>query len=511
TLLGLTAGLLVANAERAKAEKRFQQMRHLAGQVLKLDELVSGLQGSTRARHQIIRISKEYLEALRADARHDQTLALEIGNSYVHLAGAQGLPTHSNLGNSQEAEDSLRKAESIVDQVIASSPSNGKALLTSAEIAEGRMILADSSSRDSQAALAQGRKAAGRLDARLKLGAMTGDDKVATARILFNVALMHKNLDMLHDAVRYARTAASIVPSSPNGLLRTTEGLGLLADSLRMIGDLEGASQAMRQAWAAFHKLPEDGRHWLTRYLLHWREAVILGGGSGGLNLDRPGEALASIGQAWQLIDQAAARDANDSRARILFAQTAREFGALLTPRDPARALAVFDTGIRRLGEVTKNPRARRGEAELLARSSYPLRRLNRPAEAQDRIRKAAAILTELGNYPPATVRPTGDDATVLRASADHLAETGRTQEAARLYQQLLDKISASQTGPEKNLRYAGAVSSLYAALADSHHRSGHAAEARAWSARRLTLWQHWSRQLPANPYIARQLAECER
>jgi len=92
-IASLSAGLFIANRERAIAQRRFLQVRQLANKVLALDGAISMLPGSTKARHEIVAISEEYLEALGADAQADKDLAVEIGDAYVRLARVQGSHT----------------------------------------------------------------------------------------------------------------------------------------------------------------------------------------------------------------------------------------------------------------------------------------------------------------------------------------------------------------------------------------------------------------------------------
>jgi hypothetical protein len=141
--VSLAAGLYAANRERRIAQRRFMQVRHLANSVLGLDKAISGLQGATRARYEIVALSKEYLESLVAEARSDQDLALEMGVAYQRLARVQGVPTTSNLGLYADAAESLRKAEDLLGTVLAAAPRNRQALLASADVAQSRVILAD--------------------------------------------------------------------------------------------------------------------------------------------------------------------------------------------------------------------------------------------------------------------------------------------------------------------------------------------------------------------------------
>ncbi|MGH9719515.1 MAG: serine/threonine-protein kinase, partial [Bryobacteraceae bacterium] len=129
-IASLSAGLWVANRERDIAQHRFQQVRRLANKVLALDSVMRGIPGSTKARHQIAAMSQEYLEALRAGAAADKDLAFEIGVAYVLLANVQGVPTSANLGQYAQADESLRKADALIEPVLAASPEDRNILLT---------------------------------------------------------------------------------------------------------------------------------------------------------------------------------------------------------------------------------------------------------------------------------------------------------------------------------------------------------------------------------------------
>ena len=93
-----------------------------------------------------------------------------------------------------------------------------------------------------------------------------------------------------------------------------------------------------------------------------------------------------------------------------------------------------------------------------------------------------------------------------LRALGDHLAETGQPQRAAEVYQELLDKITATRTDPLKDLRYATKLSRTYESLAALDRRNGRADAAAAYDVRRSELWKGWDSQLPNSPFVHRQL-----
>ena len=118
----LSAGLVVANRQRLIAESRFRQLRHLSQQVFDLDTRISRLAGATEARQALVATSLEYLEGLAADARGDLDLMQEMSDSYWRVARIQGVPVGLSLGDFAKAEESLEKADALVDTILASRP-----------------------------------------------------------------------------------------------------------------------------------------------------------------------------------------------------------------------------------------------------------------------------------------------------------------------------------------------------------------------------------------------------
>ena len=204
--------MYVANRERVKAEHRFGQVRALANRVLRLDSQIRLLPGSTAARHEVVVMAKDYLEALRPDAEADIDLALELAFAYYRLASAQGVPSTANLGLSSDAAESLGHAEALFDSVLARTPRHPTALLQSANVFEARMMLADNARRDEEA-LRHARQAVERVDLFLAGGQATDAQKFAAAQLLGNVALFHKNAGLYAEAIAYARRNIALVPA----------------------------------------------------------------------------------------------------------------------------------------------------------------------------------------------------------------------------------------------------------------------------------------------------------
>lgn len=511
TIAGLSLGLYTATRERAVAQRRFLQVRQLANKVLALDEVIGGLHRSTKARHEIVAMSKEYLEALGAEAHRDRDLALEIGEAYSLLARAQGVSVVANLGQQPQAEESLRKAETFVEPLLSESLDNRKALLTSARISHDRMILAETSQLKDEA-LMHARKAVGQLDRLSGLGKLSEAESQTASELFYNVALAHKNLYLLDDGIRYARRSIEMSRFLPNTQLRLSLGLSLLADFLRLTGDLEAALQAIREARVTLDKaqFPSEMVRRSSWFTVLWREGKILGATSG-ISLNRSREAIAVLQRAFNLVEEWTRNDREDAWSRLEFASVGRELGDLLRLRDPQRALAVYDHALFRLREIKNNAQARRGEVEILAGSAYALRRLNRIGEAKGRIDAAFRLLSETQEYPADQVIPhTGADA-ALRALGDHLAETGQPRRAVEVYEDLLAKIMAAKPDPRNDLRHAVALSHIYESLAVLHRRNGRHDRREALSSLRQELWRQWVHKLPDKRLIRREFDAASR
>jgi tetratricopeptide (TPR) repeat protein len=222
-------------------------LRQLAKQLLNSDPEIRGLPGSTKARQRIAAMSMEYLEGLGREARNDKDLAMDLAQGYLSLARVQGVPPRSNLGQFANAQESLRKADTFVEHALASAPGRLDALLLSADIAQDRMILADSEHRPADA-LVQARRCASRLDALMQNGRIPPDQRKRVAVLLTNVAQGYMNMRRLDDAVRYARRAVDMARSLDPAGEALAGGLSLLANVLRQSGDLDGALQSITEA-----------------------------------------------------------------------------------------------------------------------------------------------------------------------------------------------------------------------------------------------------------------------
>jgi tetratricopeptide (TPR) repeat protein len=379
-------------------------------------------------------------------------------------------------------------------------------LILSAGIAQDRMIMADSRGHDAEEA-AHVAKAVERLDRLFRSGNPTPDQREDAATYYAHIALSHLNRHRYDEGRQYARKSMEAAVSLPSESKIRATALSLIGSSFRSQGRLEEALEALREARQVaegpVYSNPVDRAFNLYGILL--REARTLGQ-DGGVSLGRTAEAVAVYREAVDLMEEQASRDPRDQNARDRLAVCSRELADLLEDRDPHQSLAEFDLGIRRLREVKNNVGARRAEAEALAESSYPLRRLHRFPEARQRIDDAFALLRDTKDYPAERINPESEVVVALRAQADYESRAGDRRRAVEIYEQLFQAMMATKPQPLGDLIDATKVSMMYYYMAGVYRRAGEAGKAAGMDQRRLELWRKWDGKLPHNGFVQRQL-----
>ena len=506
TVALLSAGLVVTDRQRRVSDSRFQQLRQLSGQVFALDARLNFVPGTTEAREVLVAASLQYLEGLSAAARSDLDLAYEVADGYLSMARIQGVPTGPTLGRFDEAEASLLTAHTLIELVLASRPRDVRALALSADIRHDRMIVADSVRRVADA-LGHATGAAARIEDVLNDDGATLEQRQEVLKRLSNVALANVNLRRYEEGVRLARRHVELTRAMDADPLALSGSLSVLANALRLQGDLDGALAAIRESRTYADRVTDTSAiPMLNRYGPLLREGFILGEDRS-VSLERPDEAIVPLREAFEIMEAAARRDPGDYTSRGRVGTVGRELGDILRWREPREALAIYDVALGRLGEIENNVRARRDSALTLASSAYALRRLDRVPEAKQRIEQALALLTDTKDYPARTLAFDDTLFTVLLARADQLADEHQLAAAIAEYRTLLTQVSQTKSDNDHDLRDANSLALLLEGLARLYRSSGDAGQAIALDARRRALWQHWERTLPNNPFVQRKLA----
>jgi non-specific serine/threonine protein kinase/serine/threonine-protein kinase len=130
-IAGVTATIWqarVARGERARAERRFNDVRKLANSNLfELHDAIVNLPGSTPARELLVKRAVEYLDSLAQESQGDAGLQRELIAAYLKVGNVQGNPNNANLGDTAGALASYHKALAIAARLTASDPSDAQA------------------------------------------------------------------------------------------------------------------------------------------------------------------------------------------------------------------------------------------------------------------------------------------------------------------------------------------------------------------------------------------------
>jgi tetratricopeptide (TPR) repeat protein len=509
----LAAGLLIANRERQLAERRFADVRQLATKLFDIDAQVAQLPGGSGTRQLIVDTALEYLRRVTADVRMEPALALELGTAYMRVARVQGVNISPNLGQTERAERTAQMAQALIDSVLEREPTNRTALLRAGQIAHDRMILAGDAQNGEQA-LQFARTSIQRLNQYLGTGPLNASsDRMVAQQVilaLINVANRFMKADQFEETLRIAGRAIEIAYAT-NWPTQAGSALIVVAAAHRARGDLSQALKAARESVRLLEPQPgEKAAGRLQAYGLALMRKGQLLGEDEAISLNQSLEAVQCIQRALEIGEDFAGRDRSDfqSQYRVFSAET--KLAAILRHTDPARALAMYDDGLRRLALTAGNAGTVRNEIATLAASTDPLLRLGRRDEARRRLDAAFVRLGKLNLYPAGRIDLGSPASDTLRAQAAYEA-AGDPRRGAALYEELLRLVLAATPKPETNLEDAVELSNIYTAAALVHRRARQVDLAVGLELRRLNLWQLWDNKLPNNPFIQRQLESARR
>lgn len=120
----------IANRERAKAQRRFDDLRMLASDmVFQTNDTLAKFPGTTGARKELVERGQLYLDALSKESSGDATLERDVGAAYVRLGDIQGNHSVANLGDAHAALASYQKARALLTSAMERKPGDMNARL----------------------------------------------------------------------------------------------------------------------------------------------------------------------------------------------------------------------------------------------------------------------------------------------------------------------------------------------------------------------------------------------
>jgi tetratricopeptide (TPR) repeat protein len=131
-LLAVLGGVLatlhqarIAAINEKRAELRFNDVRTLANSLLfEIHDSIQNLPGSVPARKLLVDRALQYLDTLSHESSGDASLQRELASAYIRVGDVQGYPFSANLGDTQGAVKSYRRALEINRALVKADPAN---------------------------------------------------------------------------------------------------------------------------------------------------------------------------------------------------------------------------------------------------------------------------------------------------------------------------------------------------------------------------------------------------
>jgi tetratricopeptide (TPR) repeat protein/tRNA A-37 threonylcarbamoyl transferase component Bud32 len=150
-LIALVGGIIttsweahIAKREKARAERRFNEVRKLANNVLfDYHDAIKTLPGATKVRERLVKDGLNYLDSLASEAHGDPGLQRELGAAYERVGDVRGGESSGNLGDIAGAIESYTKALRIREALVAVKPDDPQArrgLASSHQKIGGRLL-----------------------------------------------------------------------------------------------------------------------------------------------------------------------------------------------------------------------------------------------------------------------------------------------------------------------------------------------------------------------------------
>jgi eukaryotic-like serine/threonine-protein kinase len=397
----------VAIAARARAERRFNDVRKLASFLLfDFHDAVAKLPGSTPVEEMLVRRSLEYLDSLAGEASGDPELELELAEAYLRLGDVQGNPYTPNLGDSPGAMASFKKALAMTDELARAAPGDPRVMRTEGRAHQhiGDVLF---QLREIKEATRHARQSAAAfeklvhqdprdLEARIDLAAsLEGLGDQLSRGVGDNAAA----LDSYRRSLAHWQAVVVLQPHHLRGQ-RALAGLSMKIADLESEKDPGGALARYRTALATVESLPEQERFAVAsrrlEAVLHRKIAEALWETG-----DRQG-CLAEYRQAAQVFASLAALDPSNARAQFDYAVVLNNSGESYEAMgDIATALGSYGKVADILDSLLKtdpgNTSWRAHLSEILVRIGGLLEKSGQPAEARRQTARGLAIAREMG------------------------------------------------------------------------------------------------------------------
>lgn len=493
-----------ADAQAARAERRFQQVRKLANTfVFDIYDGMENVPGTAQLRSQVVTTATEYLDSLAREAEGDTALQLELAAAYKRIADVQGNPARSGLGQTRAAIASYGKAAAILERQASRENPDPKVLADLAILERTTGFVQLQVGDPARAIAHQARSIAAWERRNPQRGQnIEADTGIAQAWGIMGQALLGQGdsaaaVEKHTAAVNLLRgwPAGQTAPNTPGTISLMLYDLG---EALRDTGDLAGAVAAYQEAVRIREKIlranPKNFAWRRRLFSLHFALAAVSGHPLA-FNLARPAAAAGYASRALREAEALAEEDRGSARSvrdRMLGHWM---MGCVLLPVDARRALPYLETALRL---APANEQLEANAQEALARA---LLRTGDRRRALDLLRRAAATLERLSQEAPRFIDYRCDLLRVWNTLGDALPAAEGGEFYRKAYR------AAASDAAERNVREV-----LNRAETDLRwvrwNPAAPAVQKRSYLERAAGSWSRLAPRAPGNLDIQRNLAE---
>jgi len=476
----LVAATAVSIRQTVRANRRFEQLRQLAGKfLLDFHEAIAKLPGSTPARKMVVETGLQYYDSLAREAAGNRDLLEEIARGYDRLGDVQGNPYTPNLGDLGGAFASYKKALSIRDRI--SDPSPGflrDRILGKVRIAQILMIQGDVKKAESTLldTISTGAPSADYVvrQALLKAYGTLGDLQIRLSLHTDAIAPFEKLLDLSEQLAREHRNP--VEEERAVSLAHTK-----LGDTLARMGRNREAMDHLRIALEIDKRMAAVDANDLSASRKLFITYLILGQvyrNRTGQQFAGPGEANATLEAAAALADKMAAADPNNKTALMDVLTAWSGLGDLLREQNRLdKAVACYRKSVDAVERL--NSDGAHSFANLDAgiqahhRLGIGLARMGQAADALEQFQKASGYLSASEKLNPGLTRNILRKAEIDAGRAEAFKGQGSWKEAIGGYLSALAVYESEHKRDPKDETLLNELPELYADLADCYAAAG--------------------------------------
>jgi tetratricopeptide (TPR) repeat protein len=430
----------VARRQRARAERRFNDVRTLASALLsELNEEAEKLSGSIKLRSILVKRTLSYLDAISQEAADNRALQRELATAYQKVGDIQGNTYYSNLGDLTGALESYRKCLQLREALAKAEPHDAEILHELAQAHEGYADVLWGVNRLPET-LQNYRNAQATLEALTAADPTNRQQRLDLSRVYHKLGDLQGNVDYSNlgdtaGAVESKRKSLTLRealvaedPSNKNYRDLLSESYLNLGKMQRIRGDLASALQNYRKALALQEEFAaaEPTNQVFRRHVMltHRYLAVAL------QENGQTEEALASQRTTLRIAEELAAADSKNTQAQRTLAVSDSALGNLLAKSgDVGGALEYYKkaTGILEnlLSASQSNAQVRRDLLiSYLGFGGVQLMAGDRPAAMQS-YSKAKPIAEALAAADAHNIQARGDLATLYLSLSECERENG--------------------------------------------------------------------------------------